>query len=125
MPLIQCSASGAVGWKWGASGKCFIGGDARSRASAQGRAIESSIRRGAEADVGDVHVPQHTPSERLKRRGVLTPGGKFAKGNKSGTPKKKNPKSKPFAERNEYERMYDRRAVPGESLAAAFEQRSK
>ena len=41
MPIQRCQANGKSGLKWGDSGKCFTGTDARQRALAQGRAIEA------------------------------------------------------------------------------------
>ena len=38
MPLKRCGS----GWKWGDSGKCFTGPDARQKALEQGRAIEAN-----------------------------------------------------------------------------------
>ena len=40
MPLKRCKANSKDGWKWGDSGKCYTGKDAKSKALAQGRAIE-------------------------------------------------------------------------------------
>ncbi len=40
MPLTKCSEGGKSGWKWGNSGKCYFGPDARKRAIKQGFAYE-------------------------------------------------------------------------------------
>lgn len=39
MPLKRCSSNGQSGWKWGDSGKCYVGPDAKAKAVAQGVAI--------------------------------------------------------------------------------------
>ena len=39
MPLQRCTAEGASGWRWGESGKCYVGPDAKAKAIAQGVAI--------------------------------------------------------------------------------------
>lgn len=41
MPLMRCTSDGKVGWKWGQSGKCYVGEGARAKALSQARAIES------------------------------------------------------------------------------------
>ena len=40
MPLKQCNIKGRPGWKWGDSGKCYTGKDAKKKALKQGVAIE-------------------------------------------------------------------------------------
>ena len=40
MPLKRCSESKESGWKWGDSGKCYTGRDAKKKAIKQGVAIE-------------------------------------------------------------------------------------
>jgi len=42
MPLKKCTKDGASGWKWGDSGHCYTGPDAKNKALKQGRAIESN-----------------------------------------------------------------------------------
>lgn len=42
MPVIECSKDGQMGFKWGESGVCYIGPDARAKAEEQGRAIEAN-----------------------------------------------------------------------------------
>jgi len=42
MPLMRCRKDGRKGWKYGNSGVCYIGTDARGKAEKQGRAIEVS-----------------------------------------------------------------------------------
>lgn len=42
MPVKRCSSGGRTGWKWGDSGKCYTGTDAKRRARAQGRAVRAS-----------------------------------------------------------------------------------
>lgn len=51
MPLMRCQSNGTPGWKWGESGKCYIGPDAQKKALAQGRAIHTSQFR------KDIQVP--------------------------------------------------------------------
>lgn len=43
MPTQKCQSKGKSGYRWGQSGKCFTGRDAKARAARQGRAIEASI----------------------------------------------------------------------------------
>ena len=40
MPLKRCSENKDSGWKWGDSGKCYTGRDAKKKAIKQGVAIE-------------------------------------------------------------------------------------
>ncbi len=40
MPLKRCTENGKSGWKWGNSGKCYTGKDAKKKAIKQGIAIE-------------------------------------------------------------------------------------
>ncbi len=42
MPLQQCQREGLSGWKWGKSGKCYTGDNAKARAAKQARAIKAS-----------------------------------------------------------------------------------
>lgn len=44
MPLKRCQKDNKLGWKWGDSGKCYIGPSAKEDAERQGRAIESQKR---------------------------------------------------------------------------------
>ena len=39
MPLKRCQSEGESGWKWGDSGHCYVGPDAKAKAIAQGVAI--------------------------------------------------------------------------------------
>lgn len=43
MPLKQCQIDGKKGWKYGDSGKCYTGPDAKKKAIAQGIAISKDI----------------------------------------------------------------------------------
>ncbi len=45
MPLKRCTEKGKSGWKWGDSGKCYIGEGGRAKALAQGQAIEAGKRK--------------------------------------------------------------------------------
>lgn len=45
MPLLKCQVNGKMGWKYGASGKCFVGPQGKSKATIQGRAIEANRSR--------------------------------------------------------------------------------
>ncbi len=40
MPLKKCSEDKQSGWKWGDTGKCYIGKNAKKKAIKQGIAIE-------------------------------------------------------------------------------------
>ena len=40
MPLKRCTENKESGWKWGDSGKCYTGRDAKKKAIKQGVAIE-------------------------------------------------------------------------------------
>ena len=42
MPLMRCEIEGKDGWKWGASGTCYVGPEAKEKALEQGKAIEAS-----------------------------------------------------------------------------------
>lgn len=42
MPVQQCVIKGAPGWKWGSSGKCYTGINARAKAERQGQAARAS-----------------------------------------------------------------------------------
>ena len=42
MPLKRCSENKESGWKWGDSGKCYTGRDAKKKAIKQGVAIEGA-----------------------------------------------------------------------------------
>ena len=44
MPAKRCQKDGKQGWKWGDSGTCYTGRDAKRKAEEQGRAIEASKR---------------------------------------------------------------------------------
>lgn len=41
MPLKRCQKKGKKGWKWGDSGFCYTGKDAKEKAAKQGRAIKA------------------------------------------------------------------------------------
>lgn len=45
MPVQRCTINGKTGFKWGNSGKCFVGREGRSKARRQGRAISASKSR--------------------------------------------------------------------------------
>lgn len=42
MPVMRCTSNGKKGWKYGKSGKCYTGSDAKEKAARQGRAIEAN-----------------------------------------------------------------------------------
>lgn len=42
MPIKECQTDGKKGYKWGSSGKCYIGADGKRKAIKQGKAIEAS-----------------------------------------------------------------------------------
>lgn len=41
MPVQRCQVDNKPGWKWGESGKCYTGPDAKAKAAAQGRAAHA------------------------------------------------------------------------------------
>jgi len=45
MPLMKCTNNKKAGYKWGKSGKCYTGSNAKSQAKKQGKAIEASKSR--------------------------------------------------------------------------------
>lgn len=51
MPLKSCTVGGKSGWKWGDSGKCYTGPDAKAKATAQGQAAYASGYTGKRCDV--------------------------------------------------------------------------
>lgn len=53
MPLQKC---GSGGWRWGNSGKCFTGKDAKKKAIIQGIAIEGAEEFAAEASKDEVKI---------------------------------------------------------------------
>ena len=42
VPVMNCTLDGESGWKWGESGTCYIGPDAKAKAEAQGQAAIAS-----------------------------------------------------------------------------------
>ena len=42
MPVKKCSVQGEKGYKYGDSGKCYLGEDAKEKATKQGQAIHAS-----------------------------------------------------------------------------------
>lgn len=42
MPLEWCMKDGKRGWRWGKTGKCYTGDDAKKKALKQAKAIEAS-----------------------------------------------------------------------------------
>jgi hypothetical protein len=45
MPVMRCKAKGKSGYKYGRSGKCYVGKGSRAKAARQGRAIEANRHR--------------------------------------------------------------------------------
>jgi len=45
MPVKRCTTNGKKGYKYGDSGKCYPGNAGKSKAAAQGRAIQASKKR--------------------------------------------------------------------------------
>ncbi len=45
MPVKKVMKNGKVGYRWGESGKIYTGKDAKSKAAAQGRAVEAQKHR--------------------------------------------------------------------------------
>lgn len=54
MPLMRCKKSGKSGWRWGKSGACFIGPNAKKKAVAQGLAIGEG-----KLPADDLHKDRH------------------------------------------------------------------
>jgi hypothetical protein len=42
MPVQRCTAKGKSGWKYGSTGKCYTGTDAKKKAIKQGLAVAHS-----------------------------------------------------------------------------------
>ena len=42
MPVKRCTKNGKPGWKYGSSGRCYTGKDAKQKAHVQGYAIEKN-----------------------------------------------------------------------------------
>ena len=61
MPIQRCSVSGKRGWKWGQSGKCYIGAGARRRAVRQARAIRASGYTGNVKHLGRTRIVPSNP----------------------------------------------------------------
>jgi len=63
MPIQRCKSNGRLGWKWGKSGRCYVGSGGRAKARRQERAIRAS------GWVGNVRRPVRTtvvPTNPLK-----------------------------------------------------------
>lgn len=56
MPLMKCQKDGESGYKWGESGTCYVGQDAREKALKQGRAIEASKHQDQEAKQTQTYI---------------------------------------------------------------------
>lgn len=54
MPLMKCTKNGESGWKFGESGKCYVGENAKEKALEQGRAIKSQQSKGLVNKVFDI-----------------------------------------------------------------------
>ena len=46
MPVQRCQSKGKKGYKWGKSGKCYTGPQAKIKATKQGRAVRASGYKG-------------------------------------------------------------------------------
>ena len=44
MPLKKCKINNKTGWKWGNTGKCYTGPDAKKKAIKQALAISNSVQ---------------------------------------------------------------------------------
>ena len=42
MPVERCMSDGKLGWRWGDSGVCYTGNDAKDKAEEQGQAAYAS-----------------------------------------------------------------------------------
>lgn len=47
MPVQRCTKNGRGGFKWGKSGKCYVGKGAKAKARKQGRAAYASGYKGS------------------------------------------------------------------------------
>lgn len=56
MPLKRCQRNGKKGWKWGDSGKCYIGPGAKQKAIKQGIAIEGPDKFAQKASVEEYEL---------------------------------------------------------------------
>ncbi len=56
MPLMKCQKEGQDGFKWGESGTCYTGPEAREKALEQGRAIEASKHNDAESKQAQTYI---------------------------------------------------------------------
>ena len=45
MPIMRCTKNGVKGWKYGESGHCYTGANAKKKAAIQGAAIERSQKK--------------------------------------------------------------------------------
>ncbi|MEM3063129.1 MAG: hypothetical protein QW303_06280, partial [Nitrososphaerota archaeon] len=62
MPIKPCQYKGQKGYKWGDSGKCYTGPNAKEKALKQGRAIE--IRKHMNGEQADFSI--FSPEQLLK-----------------------------------------------------------
>ena len=56
MPLKKCQSDDKDGWKWGKSGKCYTGPDAKKQAIKQGIAIEGPEKFSQKASEEDIYL---------------------------------------------------------------------
>ena len=54
MPLKKCSVDNNIGYKWGDSGKCYTGPDAKKQAIKQGIAIEGPDKFSKKVKAGEL-----------------------------------------------------------------------
>ena len=58
MPLQKCTEGGKSGWRWGKSGKCYIGPEGKKKAIRQGISIEGPEKFQRMASAGDVEISE-------------------------------------------------------------------
>jgi len=68
MPIQKCTKDGKSGFKYGDEGTCYVGANAKKRASRQGRAIKASqntSKSGAYRGVGEKAVKNRKKYKRM------------------------------------------------------------
>lgn len=56
MPLKKCSENKQSGWKWGDSGKCYLGPEGKKQAIKQGIAIEGPEKFSKKVKAGEIEI---------------------------------------------------------------------
>jgi hypothetical protein len=58
MPLKKCSENKKSGWKWGDSGRCYLGPDGKKKAIKQGVAIEGPDKFSKKVKAGEIELTE-------------------------------------------------------------------